>query len=187
MAASPGRTLAVVDEWGTAGGGDKGYDQNAADLMLRFVRAIRKEPYLGSIVVVGHAATDANKDLRQLVDLAFGKSTKKRATAHRELTSSGPKDQVVELRDVPGTTLSYNDGRQPVFVFDAEPGEDDDGDESDEMPRAARIRQAQRLRDNYSTVVGGEMTLDDIAEAVDRSETWIKTETDPPGRETAAD
>lgn len=170
-AAVEGRALMVLDEWGTAGGGDKGSDANAATEMLRFLRAIRKEPILGSMLAIGHADTDANADLRAMLDFAITKTKQqiKHADVWRHLTSDGGEGRITTIRDIPETRLRYPSARQPTFLFD---GGEDDGEG---LSKDEQIARAQALRD---TGWDSEDIADDAY--IEYGPRWVRDKTEAP-------
>lgn len=184
-AACSGRPLVVPDEWGQARR-EQG-EQTAADTMLNFVAGIRKEPFTAAIIVISQANADANKKLREMLQFAMNKPDKRRpeyAEVYKKWTTQGGEDELIPggIDNIPETTLRYDDRRDPVWVFDGASTEDDDDADGGGMTKKQRVRQAQTLRDKYGQGTDSDltMTLEEIGDAVDRSNSWVSDETEPP-------
>lgn len=170
MAEIDGPVIALVDEFGTSGGSSKG--KREAEHLVNFCKQIRKKPYYGNLIGIGHAKKDVDNELREIVDFAFSKPGKKRAEAYTDF-SDGFRDEAFVVPSIPEIMFRYDDKIQPTFEFGVD--EDEDDELTDEEMKEWYADKAQTLR-NKGYDAG------EIVEALDLpwKEDWVYKWTEPP-------
>ena len=177
MSERDGRALFVGDEYGTEGGASSGENPHKSERFTQFARGIRKDPYHGNLILIGHRDNDLNAAMRDLVTVVVEKRDQMNKPEAYVWTdgftnfSRGGDGWDFKMR-VPETRLKYKD-RNPVFEFD-----DGEDDAEDQMSKAERVRIAQTLllKSQRGKV---DMTQKEIADEVGRSPTWMSLNTDP--------
>jgi hypothetical protein len=161
-----GRVSALIDEYGTEGGSSAGSNPHKSERFTQFARGIRKSPYNGNLILIGHRDNDLNAAMRDLVTVVVEKRDQMNKPEAYVWTDGftnferGGDGWKFKMR-IPKTRLGYRDGN-PVFEFDRS-GSDDDGDSKEEV--------AQRMRDEG-------LTVREIADYVGMSRTWVSNNTD---------
>jgi len=175
----PCRSVVLVDEWGTKGGGNKGSNPHAGEEMIQFLKEIRHEPYRSTCICIGHSPTDLEKDGRVVLDIGVKKVSKTVGRIYRKVMSDGGDDLVTDV-EIGAHGLSYNDeGATPwVFEGDVADGDDEETVDPDEVESEVLRRVAQDMRDAGVPVKSSDPKETTICDLVGRSDTWVYEVTD---------
>lgn len=160
------RTMFVGDEYGTEGGSSSGKDPNKSEEFTQFARGIRKDPYNGNLILIGHRDNDLNAAMRDLVTVVIEKRDQMNKPEAYVWTdgftnfSRGGNGWAFKM-DVPKTRIEYKD-HNPTFEFE---------ERSDEEDEDSKEVIAQRMRENG-------VSVRKVADSVGMSVGWVNNHTE---------
>jgi hypothetical protein len=174
LADTSGRVLMVLDEADNHLTGRGGDASKAAELAKK-LKLVRKDQ--GDVLFIGQTNKGLHPELRQLLSLVIEKPSRRdkgRANVFRELTNSGPNDQLMTVKGLTDARFEYQTYEESTWSWQ---GLDDEDSEEAPDPDAVRKREhvATVLRAVQPWDEDSGMTHSDAAELVPWSASWVST------------
>jgi hypothetical protein len=138
--------LYILDEASSSAGGSGRQGHEVRKKMAPLVYAVRKSN--GALIVIGHDGKDVAPVFRALGTIFKAhKDDQTKLTIAEDVKDREVRDVVAEVKGVPDTDLSYNDGEQPTFSWHDRPhsgGESESWDVSDLEDLADDVSKAEK-------------------------------------------